>query len=103
MKKQQYVIINVLVLQNSLIALEGNMKTFVEEFEITEEEKEFIIKFIAERFRNYVFMAAENITKQGLESLWNVKYKSGDTITLNLSLVQVSGDILVALGKFRRG
>lgn len=78
------------------------MKTVQEEFQITEGEKEVIIRGIAKRFRDYVVVASENSVRKCIADMWNLPYRSEDKITLNLSLSQVMADCLVELGAHRR-
>lgn len=77
-------------------------KSFQEEFEITAEEKELIIQQLAERFRSYVFMAAEDMTRRIVIDLWDVSYDPLAEITLNYEISQLAADLIVLLGEHRR-
>ncbi|KKL27972.1 hypothetical protein LCGC14_2379820 [marine sediment metagenome] len=78
------------------------VKTLQEKFKITEEEKELIIERCADRFRDYVFMAAEEMTQRMVIPLWNEPYDPNVEITLNYRVSQLVADMVVILGAHRR-
>ena len=72
-------------------------------YQITDEEREFLIKYIAERYRNFVFIEAENIVRKEFEYLFKkIDLVNSDTLKLKFTLIQTVADILEGLGRLRK-
>ncbi len=72
------------------------------EFEITEEEKALLVVYIAERFRNYVHIAANRLVEDVLGRIWQRPLQRNDEIRLTFSITQIVADVLEGLGSLRR-
>lgn len=71
-------------------------------YNVTRAEKEAIIKRIAERFRDYVSIAAEDMTRRALTADFDNIIYTDDVIKVTFTVDQIVGDLLVELGALRR-
>lgn len=78
------------------------MTNIVEELNITNEEKELVIHYVAQRYKDYVNVMAERIVRETLVSFVEDDIKGSDQLKLTFHLTQVVNDIFVELGHIRR-
>lgn len=77
--------------------------TFAETYNITDEEREALVRQVAKRFQDYVYVEAEHWTRETLQRIYNTHgIKKTDTLSLTFTTQQVMADVLVELGSYRR-
>jgi len=69
---------------------------------LTPEEKNAVIKELAERMKDTIYMRAEDKAKEVIENLLKVSFEPEDPIIINYQIEMVGTDILQILGRIRR-
>jgi len=69
---------------------------------LTEDEKKALIKELAERMKDIVYMNAESRAQATINSLLEVELEPSDPIKINYKFNFVFNDILQILGRIRR-
>jgi hypothetical protein len=76
---------------------------FEQEYQITPKEREAIIQLIADRYRNFVYVEAENTVRKAFNIIGaRTDVTNRDTLRLTFIVDQVVADLLVELGACRR-
>jgi len=77
--------------------------TFEEEYKITNKEREAMIQLIADRYRNFVHIEANNVVRKSFDNISaRMELVNTDELHLTFTVTQVVADLLVELGKCRR-
>jgi hypothetical protein len=77
-------------------------KYSLESFKITAEERQIIIDELAEKFKNSIYILAQDRTTDIFDQMHNKKYREDDEITVNMGFIFVFGDVIEILGGIRR-
>ena len=78
------------------------IKSFQEEFEITEEEKEILIEQLSDEFCKHAHIAAKEEIRAILENGWDAHYLPTRQIIFECMVVFTSEEVLTMLNKHRR-
>jgi hypothetical protein len=75
--------------------------SLAERFGITDEEKDYIVKYLVVRGRNYISTQPEHIIRGLMWSLWDKPMQEGDKINFPIDFTNMIADVKIALEECR--